>query len=143
MDTITIRDARMADAENLFDLLGEFVVSYVPDRAAFDRELPKVLGSGDARLRVADLRGEAIGYVLAHCLDTFYANGPVIVIHELAVAMEHRGQGIGRLLIEDVLDAGRDAGCQEVVVSTRRAGGFYEQLGFAPTATNFKHRLGE
>jgi hypothetical protein len=59
-----IRLARESDAGDLFPDVVEFATSFVPDRGAFERALPRVLRDPDACLFVAELDGRVIGYLL-------------------------------------------------------------------------------
>ena len=136
-----IRKAQAADADTVFDLLTQFAVSYTPERAAFDRNYPRMLDSQSVSLLVAEKEGQVIGYILAFAFLTLYANGLIVEIQELMVAPEARGQGIGRSLVEAVGDWARTLGAIEVTVPTRRAGDFYRRLGFAETAAYFKRSL--
>jgi len=141
-DDIEIRPARLSDSDALFGLLIQFAVSYRPDRAAFDRHLPLLLTSDTAMLRVAVRDGGVIGYLLGFHLLTLYANGPVLEIQELMVDPAHRGQGVGRRLLTSTIEAAWAQGCVEVTVPTRRAGPYYEKLGFVETASYFKLKRG-
>ena len=66
--------------------------------------------------------------------STFTAR-PLINIHDLAVLPEHRGRGIGRLLLEAVERKARERGCSKVTLEVQennaRARGLYEATGFA------------
>ena len=83
------------------------------------------------------------GYVYAADAPTLYANGPITEILELYVEESDRRRGIGRRLVESVAASARERGSVEVVVPTRRAGAFYQAVGFELTAELFKLRLAE
>src|SRR5207244_11128878 len=70
-----------------------------------------------------------------------YANGIVVELQELMVAPERRHQGIGRQLVEGIVERASAAGAVEVTVPTRRARDFYLPLGFAETAAHLKRAL--
>lgn len=136
-----IRPARLADADRLFPLVQQFATSYRPDRDAFDRNLPSLLAADHADCLVAEAGDELLGYALAFTLLTLYANGIVVELQELMVAPDSRGRGIGRRLVEAILEQARAAGAVEVTVPTRRARDYYLRLGFEETATYFKFRV--
>jgi len=136
-----IRPAEPRDAESLFALLKQFATSYQPRRAAFDAALPQLLASPTVDLLVAEQRGQVVGYALAHSMLTLYANGAVVELQELMVAPEHRKRGIGRQLVESILDRAARSGAAEATVPTRRARDFYLRLGFEETATYLKRTL--
>jgi GNAT superfamily N-acetyltransferase len=138
---ILIRPASLAEAEAIFPLLQQFATSYQPDRDAFDRHFPLLLQAEHAELLVAEVAGQVVGYALGFKLLTLYANGIVVELQELMVDPEHRRQGIGRRLVEAVVEQARVAGAVEVTVPTRRARDFYLPLGFEETALYLKRRL--
>ena len=76
---------------------------------------------------------------IATCFRGFstFAARPLINIHDLAVLPSHRGQGIGRRLLETVEARARATGCCKVTLEVqegnRRARRIYEAAGFAQT----------
>lgn len=131
-----VRPANLADADAVFALLAQFVTSYRPSRAAFDRNYPILIGSTrEADLLVAEDAGRVAGYALATRFLVLYANGPVGELRELMVAPPSRGRGIGRALVAAIAERARAAGAVELTVPTRRARDFYLALGFHETAT--------
>lgn len=79
--------------------------------------------------------GEPVG--IATCFRGFstFAALPLINVHDLAVVPSHRGQGVGRRLLEAVEQKARALGCCKVTLEVqegnRRARGLYERVGFA------------
>ena len=73
---------------------------------------------------------------LAVCFRGFstFAARPLINIHDLAVVPEHRGRGVGRMLLDAVADKGRALGCckltLEVLEHNDRARRVYDAAGF-------------
>jgi GNAT superfamily N-acetyltransferase len=142
MQDVRIRPARTEDADGVFELLTQFAMSYRPQRAAFDRHYPRLLASDSVDLLVAEVAGRPVGYALAFRLLTLFANGTVSELQELMVDPEYRGRGIGRRLVEAVVERARREGSVEVTVPTRRAGAYYLRLGFEETAAYFKLTIG-
>lgn len=73
---------------------------------------------------------------------------PEFWINEVSVAPPHRRAGLGRALLEVVLDSARSAGCSEAWVLTERdnhgAMGLYANTGAEPAPTDpvmFTYRL--
>ncbi|HEX2033899.1 MAG TPA: GNAT family N-acetyltransferase [Chloroflexota bacterium] len=141
-EQVLVRPAQMADAEAVFALLCQFAVSYHPRREAFDRHYPQLLRADHATCLVAEVAGRVVGYALAFRLLTLFANGPVTELQELMVDPAHRRRGIGRRLVEAVVERARQAGALEVTVPTRRARDYYRRLGFEETATYLKLKQG-
>jgi N-acetylglutamate synthase-like GNAT family acetyltransferase len=137
-DSALVRPAQVRDADTLFELLLAFATSYHPSRAAFERNLPKLIGSPESDLLVAEQEGAVVGYALAFDLLTLFANGTVTELQELMVAERWRRQGHGRSLVAAVIQRARGRGAVEVTVPTRRAADFYLRAGFVETAQYFK-----
>ena len=117
-------------------------MSYRPHRAAFDHHLPQLLAAEHAELIVSEVAGQVVGYALAFRLLTLFASGTIVELQELMVAPEHRNQGIGRCLIQEVLARAERNGAVEVTVPTRRARDYYVRMGFVETAAYLKFKLG-
>lgn len=87
---------------------------------------------------LAYVEGRPVG--IATCFvgfSTFYAR-PLVNVHDLAILPEYRGQGIGRQLLEGVLDNAKQRGCCKVTLevheTNQRAKQMYEAAGFAEGA---------
>lgn len=78
-------------------------------------------------------------------------NNPLMVdrkmlyIHELVISSEHRGQGTGKLLIQALIELGRElqADSLELSVSTFNSGAqaFYEQMGLVVRSSRMEYTL--
>jgi amino-acid N-acetyltransferase len=53
------------------------------------------------------------------------------LLRSVAVAQDWRGTGVGRTLVERVLDEGRSAGVREVYLLTTTAEHYFPRLGFS------------
>lgn len=137
----TIRRAEARDEAAILRLTRQFAMSYTIDEAAFARNFPALLAQPGAVVLVGESADEVVAYVVGFALPTLFANGPILELTELAVEVERRRRGIGSALIEEVLRIALATGCVEIVVPTRRAGPFYETLGFARTADYYKKPL--
>jgi len=69
--------------------------------------------------------------------STFSAK-PRLNVHDLCVLLPHRGRGLGRRLLQAVLDTARDVGCSSVTLEVRGdnevAQRLYRSLGFGDTS---------
>ncbi len=70
--------------------------------------------------------GRVVGF--ARALTDGVSNGYISMV---AVALEYRGRGIGRELVERLV--GEDAGVTWVLRAGRGSAGFWERLGFKPS----------
>jgi ribosomal protein S18 acetylase RimI-like enzyme len=74
----------------------------------------------DAVVLVAERDGEVLGYAYGGLEgnDWLALRGPAGVIHDLLVDPAHRGQGVGRALLEAAVQALISGGAPRVVLST-------------------------
>jgi predicted N-acetyltransferase YhbS len=138
---VQIRRADAADAGTVFAMLERFATSYEPDHDVFAKSFAAMIDARDVLLLVADDDGAVVGYVMAVRFPTLFANGPLVQIEELFVEEAKRGSGTGRALVAAVVEWARQRGAVEVTVPTRRAGAYYERLGFERTAEYYHVRL--
>jgi ribosomal protein S18 acetylase RimI-like enzyme len=87
------------------------------DYAAF---LGTQLGQPHVAVLVADDHGKVIGYAYATLegYDYMALRGPAGVLQDIIVEPEHRGRGVGRLLLEAALAHLKSHGAPRVVLST-------------------------
>jgi GNAT superfamily N-acetyltransferase len=136
-----IRPARECDAAQLFPLAREFATSFEPRPDALESSLRDILANEAAWLGVAEVTDQLVGYVLGfeHC--TFYANGRVAWVEELAVRSAWRGRGVGRALMRAFEGWAKWRGAKLVALATRRAAPFYRALGYEESAICFRRLL--
>lgn len=96
---------------------------------------------------VAQDHGDVIGYAYAAVegYDYMALRGPAGVLHDVIVDAEHRGRGIGRLLIGAALEFLRSRGVPLVVLSTAdrnvAAQRLFARMGFRRTMTEMTRNL--
>ncbi|HEY7016343.1 MAG TPA: hypothetical protein VH480_26465 [Streptosporangiaceae bacterium] len=81
---ILVRPARPADAEQVAGLARELATSFEFRRASFDTSFPVLIAAQDGCLLVAADQDDCVGYLLGFRHLTFYANGPVGWVEEVA-----------------------------------------------------------
>jgi ribosomal protein S18 acetylase RimI-like enzyme len=138
-DSTKIRVATAADAAVIAQLLHRF-------NTEFDAETPGVeeLRVNSARLLEAGemivlLAGEGPdGLALLRLRGSVWRGEPEAYLQELYVVPEHRGHGIGRVLIEATMTTARHHGASSIDLATGEddaaARALYESVGF----TNFE-----
>jgi ribosomal protein S18 acetylase RimI-like enzyme len=144
MSTLQVREVDYLDpcqAAELVDLLD----AYARDSAGggqalsdFTRSnLPAHLAARPAAFSVIAYDGEKpVG--LVNCIEGFstFACRPLVNVHDVVVIASHRGAGVGRLMLERVIELSHRRGaCKltlEVLSGNRSAIALYERLGFAP-----------
>jgi ribosomal protein S18 acetylase RimI-like enzyme len=97
----------------------------------------------------AERDGEVIGYTYAGVEDTDYMSlrGPAGVLYDIVVDPAHRGQGVGRMLLDATLEALKARGAPRVVLSTAErnapAQRLFERAGFRRTMIEMTRELND
>lgn len=149
--SVSIRNARPADAAAL-GRLGALLVAVHHDFDAdrfiapgpgtergYGRYLASQIDSKEAIVLVAEADGAVVGYAYAGLEgnDWMALRGPAGVLYDLVVDPGRRREGIGRRLLDAVLEALAARGAPRVVLSTasknEAAQRLFEAAGFRPT----------
>lgn len=134
---LQVRLATPDEADTLAALLSAAFVEYAPlyTAAGFAATTPTALQIlsrwGEGPVWIARRGSRSLGTVAA------VLKGQAVYVRSMAVPPEARGQGVGRLLLEQVEHFAREQGCQRLFLSTtpflQRAIRLYEQFGFVRT----------
>jgi GNAT superfamily N-acetyltransferase len=104
-----------------------------------------MIDNPNSHILLARLGKDIVGLVNFTTRNTILHTAPSGLIDELVVANAHRGKGIGKLLIKNVIDKCRTLGCSEIEVSTERmnekARTFYKKCGFDEDAVLLEYDL--
>lgn len=141
MNAIAIRRARLTDADGVLKLAKDFATSFTVSVEAFRSTFPLLVEQEDALLLVAERAEGVVGYCLAFDHLTFFANGRVTWVEELAVNPNCRKAGIGRSLMNQVEAWALQRNSGLVSLATRRANLFYRAIGYEESAAYFRRRL--
>jgi GNAT superfamily N-acetyltransferase len=136
-----LRKATARDGDALFALACAFATSFAARREAFERAAERILSDEAAWLGVAETGQGVVGYCLGFDHYTFYANGRVSWVEELVVADTCRRRGIGRALVSAFEAWAHERGSTLVALATRRAGAFYEAIGYEQSADYYRKVL--
>ena len=136
-----IRSANTADLDAIYALAKDFAASFVVEREAFRRVFERLLLESNTALFVVEHNAVVLSYCLAFDHDTFFANGRVSWVEEITIHPTHRGQGLGRTLMEAVERWAEQRDSKLVALATRRASAFYRALGYEESATYFRKVL--
>lgn len=96
---------------------------------------------------VAERDGEVVGYAYAGVEGSDYMSlrGPAGLLHDLVVDPAHRGQGVGRMLLDATLKALKAKRAPRVVLSTAErnepAQRLFARAGFRRTMIEMTHEL--
>ena len=126
--TVIVRRARLTDLAEIMEIERDsFPTPW--SEISMARELR---GQGGTLYLVAEVEGRVRGYVGG------WTFGGQLHILTLAVHRSFRGQGLGELLMLEIMDAARQRGCSRVVleyrVSNTVAEALYRKLGFSAVA---------
>lgn len=123
--------ATVADAKLVAKLLHDFNTEFgtpVPDNG--ERRFAALIAREDV---VVILAGE-VGFAYLTLRPSPYYDGPVAMLEELYVAPSHRGNGLGTMMMERVLEETRKLGAGELQINVDEvdadARRFYERYGF-------------
>jgi GNAT superfamily N-acetyltransferase len=135
---VEIDFATAADLPQLADLLAELFAlesDFAPERDKQLRGLHLILDEPAlGRLFVLRVDGRVAGMANALITVSTSEGGKVLLLEDVIVSREHRGGGLGRMLVEHVLDWARGQGMTRATLLADRdntpALDFYRRLGF-------------
>lgn len=135
---MVVRAARAADADAVFALVQQLGAAFVPVRGAFDASFSAAVEAGDDAdlflLVAEDADGAVAGYALTTVARLLSTNGMSAQLQEIAVDAAARGQDLGTELVHAVEAECIRRGVRQITVASRRAGGFYDRLGYSQNA---------
>jgi N-acetylglutamate synthase-like GNAT family acetyltransferase len=138
---VIVRRATPEDEPVVHRLAAEMATSFVVERHTFRDSYLSLIEADEAFVLVADVGGRVGGYLLGFTHLTFYANGPVAWVEEIAVQSQLRRQRLGALLMAEFESRATAAGAALVALATRRAASFYDAIGYEASATYFRKTL--
>jgi N-acetylglutamate synthase-like GNAT family acetyltransferase len=133
--TPVIRFASEADGPRILELVGRLGHAVPVDAEAFAQAFPVVLADHPrSLLHVAEVDGVVAGYALTTINPLLYTNGPSAQLQEIVVDDTMQTSGVGTALVRAVEKACEEGGVTQLTVASRRAGGFYDRLGYTQQA---------
>jgi GNAT superfamily N-acetyltransferase len=139
MPSLSVRDAREADAVALANLCGQ--LGYPSTAEAVARRLARLSADPSLRTLVATSEAGVIGLATVHLRQTLNHEHPIGQLTLLVVDEENRTRGVGRMLVAAAEAWARDEGCKRFVVTTQLsrtdAHAFYERLDFKHTGRRY------
>jgi len=140
-DAIIVRPARTEDLdglvcllETLFSIEDDFVIDTDKQR----RGLEMMLNNGRGRILIAETaNGTVVGMCSGQLTVSTAEGGPAVLIEDVVVHEEWRGQGIGAQLMDGITTwaRGNEAGRLQLLADVENipALDFYKHLGWQPT----------
>ncbi|MFG1495902.1 GNAT family N-acetyltransferase [Saccharospirillum sp. HFRX-1] len=136
--SVVIREARLADAERLAELMPQLGYVIAPARLA-DKIADFSKSQSDA-VFVAELDGNLVGFISCHLTPLFHQAGNSGRITSLLVEQSVRNKGIGRLLVTEAEAFFISQKCVKFEVTSglqrSETHRFYQTLGYQ--ADNFR-----
>lgn len=130
-----MRYATAEDESALQGLVGKLGHVVPLDQTAFSTSFHAALGDFPRTLvHVAEVDGEVAGYALTTISTLLYTNGPSAQLQEIAVDETVQTKGVGTALVRAVEADCQKQGVTQLTVASRRAGGFYDRLGYTQQA---------
>lgn len=130
-----VRLATPADHDRVKDLVIKLGHAIPLDPSAFSQSFTAALADAPRTLvHVAEVEGVVAGYALTTINTLLYTNGPSAQLQEIVVDNDLQTRGVGTALVRAVEDACEKAGVTQLTVASRRAGGFYDRLGYTQQA---------
>jgi len=134
-DTPVVRPAVLGDLDRVYHLVVKLGHSVAVDPDVFAKSFAHALAdSPRTMVHVAEAGGELAGYALTTMNTLLYTNGPSAQLQEIVVDDSLQASGVGTVLVRAVEAACADLGVTQLTVASRRAGGFYDRLGYTQQA---------
>jgi GNAT superfamily N-acetyltransferase len=144
--TIELRDPRGADEgawRRLWAGYCEFYRSVVPPEVT-DATWRRLLDPKSSIFgRVAEQDGEVVGFANCVMHEGTWADRPICYLEDLFVDPRVRGQGVGRLLLQDLVDRGKSRGWEYLYWHTQEGNATARKLydRFAAVDDFVKYRV--
>lgn len=130
-----VRFAAAADGPRVLELVARLGHAVPVDTDAFAEAFPAVLADHPrSLLHIAEVDGVVAGYALTTINPLLYTNGPSAQLQEIVVDDSLQTRGVGTALVRAVEEACEESGVTQLTVASRRAGGFYDRLGYTQQA---------
>ena len=142
-----IRRAQLSDLPIMVELLCELFAiedDFTIDRAKHVRGLTLLLENPDAIVLVVENENYVIGMASVQPLISTAIGERVGLIEDVVIASRFRGKGLGRELIERLIDETQKAGMKRLALGAdeRNAGAieFYKKFGFTTSHMGLMYR---
>jgi N-acetylglutamate synthase-like GNAT family acetyltransferase len=135
VEALSIRRAVPSDHDRVLELVRKLDHVFEVQPAKFSETFARVLADDDRTLvHVAEAGGVVVGYCLTTVSPLLYSNGPSAQLQEIVVDEDSRVSGVGTALVRAVEAECEARGVTQLTVAARRAGGFYDRLGYSQQA---------
>lgn len=136
-----VRTARPQDLEQLVELLRLLFAIEEDFNVNADKQrqgLALVLDDERSRVLVTEVHGKVVGMCTGQLVISTAEGGPAVLVEDVVVDPGHRGQGIGRALLDALATWARNQGASRMQLladtNNRPALVFYDRRGWQRTA---------
>lgn len=117
----TVRLLKAGDLETFRELIHLFnLVFELPPGIAPDDHLIRQLQRSDFYVFVAEKGDQVVGGLTMYELQQYHSTKPLGYVYDLAVAVEHQRQGIGKQILSTARDCCRQKGFEEMYVQAEQ-----------------------
>ena len=150
MKLINIRSAVEKDIPRIIELYHELTINTSrtemarnPTSDDYQRIFAEISADPRHKLLVAEQEGEIVGSVVFLIVPNLSHKAmPWALAENLIVTEKHRRKGIGRQLLEHIIDHARENGCHKIELmsnkSREEAHRLYRSIGFEDSALGFR-----
>ncbi len=136
-----IRNTRREDFEAVVSLLAQLWPGKTVNPKNLARTLDRMVFSDNTELLCAERDGKVVAFASLATLSNLWQEGLVLYLTTMIVDEQHRRSGIGKLLMERVLEIARKRGCAKIELESAfdrvEAHAFYKKMGFEKRAYFF------
>jgi GNAT superfamily N-acetyltransferase len=140
--TAQIRPADIADYEEVIKLFGDFVQDQERYLDLNNDSYKEFLNDAKGRMQVAVYDGKISGFITYSLRTVVRYPKPIAEVEEFYVIPEKRRNGIGRALMDKVVEFAKKNNCQYIFIASGKdrseAHQFYKALNFNEYAFHFR-----
>lgn len=138
---VSIREVTLRDFDQVFGLLKQLWAGRDLDYADMKKVFDHNLNAPDHFYIVAHSGPQIVGYCSLMVKHNLWQQGLLGNVNEMVVEENYRGKGIGKKLMERIIQIAREQNCKclelESSFHREKAHAFYEELGFDKRAYLF------
>ncbi|RAY13612.1 GNAT family N-acetyltransferase [Actinomadura craniellae] len=149
---MSFREARREDLPGIVGLLADDPLGSTREEPGTDlpeaywKAFDAIEKDANNAIIVAEIDGAIAGtFQLTYIPSISHTGGERAQIEGIRVAPEHRGRGIGQIMIDWAIEQARARGCRVVQLTADRqrtnAIRFYQKIGFRPSHMGLKYPL--
>ena len=147
---VIIQQATKADLPAIIELMKALTLTTstaesgrTPQPADFERIFEQIAGDPNRRLFVAQVDGQIVATAdLLIAPNISHRGLPWATLENVVVAENMRQRGIGRKLLQHIIDTARQSGCYKICLSSDKrrteAHNLYQSLGFDQYGLGFR-----